>query len=158
MGDPVETPNPPEAPQPTAAGPALRVAPPQLNWLRGLTTPCACRRGILTLAVLGLGIGSGLSNPNRRAYEAYATDQASGFLLQEICQKRAQAPDILAQALQQGCHSLAQGNRADIQRFIHQQTQDYNFGVMSLYTTELPGYQLRTIGLWNNFFIVSLGS
>jgi hypothetical protein len=78
-------------------------------------------------------------------------------LLQEVCNKQAQAPEIVAQALHQGCEALASGNRAEIRQFVHQHTRQYNFGVISLYTTDLPGYQLRTLGLWHNFFMVSLG-
>jgi methionine aminopeptidase len=98
-----------------------------------------------------------LTNPSQAAYETYVTDQTAGFLLQEVCNKQAQAPEIVAQALHQGCEALAHGNRGEIRRFVHQHTRQYNFGVISLYTTDLPGYQLRTLGLWHNFFIVSLG-
>jgi hypothetical protein len=115
------------------------------------------KHGLATVALCALGMSAALTNPSRAAYETYATEQASGFLLKEVCGKNLRVPEVLQQALSQGCESLSQGSNATLNRFIHQHTEHYNFGVFSLYTTELPGYQLRTIGLWHNFFIVSLG-
>jgi hypothetical protein len=133
----------------------------KLGWVQSLKSDglrslkFSKKQGVLAISLLCLGVGSGFTNPSRSSYEAYATDQTSGFLLQEVCEKHLQAPQVLAQALQQGCQSLAQGNKSDIRQFVHQHTHHYNFGLVSLYTTDLPGYQLRTVGVWRNFLIIS---
>jgi hypothetical protein len=115
------------------------------------------KHGVAAAGVGALMVSSALTNPSRPAYETYATEQVSGFLLQEVCRKNLHVPQILQQALLQGCKSLSQGGKTELQQFIHQHTERYNFGLLSLYTTELPGYQLRTLGLWGHFFILSLG-
>jgi Domain of unknown function (DUF4359) len=151
MGEPPHPTPQPTSSQPVAATPVIQ------NRVRLALGKCASRKGFALLSLLLLGVGSGLTNPSQAAYETYVTDQTSGFLLQEVCNKQAQAPEIVVQALKQGCEALSHGHKSDIRKFVHQHTQHYNFGVISLYTTDLPGYQLRTLGFWQNFFIVSLG-
>lgn len=134
---------------PNSANPPSRLS-------MGLRLPLTWQQTLLAVALGIVGVGSGLTNPSRTAYEAHATEQASSFLLKEVCRQNLRGPQVLTQALQQGCESLSQGSRKDLHKFIQQNTEHYNFCLFSLYTTELPGYQLRTLGLWHNFIIISV--
>jgi hypothetical protein len=105
-------------------------------------------------AVTCLGAALVATNPSQEAYERYATDRLITYLDQEVCSK---APKLLG--LNQDCQSLLASNRAQLRTLIADYTQQRNFVLFSVYTTELsvvpflPRYRVTTVGILDQFFI-----
>ncbi|HIK27437.1 MAG: DUF4359 domain-containing protein [Oscillatoriaceae bacterium SKW80] len=114
------------------------------------------------VTLLGLGGAMVLTNPNQPAYDEYATDKLSEYIKEKVCQKAA--------ILRDGCISMVDAGRADIQQVISTSTQRQNFIFFSIYKTELslsrflpprlssllpglPSYQFETLGVFQSFYI-----
>lgn len=114
------------------------------------------------LIVVGLvavsGIALALTNPGQAAYDEFATQKITDFVLQDVCQtpQSGALPDILGSVLSEGCRAIATSRRAEIKSFVANNTQRQNFILFSLYTTELPTRSVKTVGIFNQFFIYQI--
>lgn len=117
---------------------------------------------VLGAALAGVAIAMIATNPSEAAYEDYATEQLTRYLQSEsknLCQD---VPDFLGGALGDECQSLVRSalkdNRAQIRQLIIRGTERQNFGVLSVYKTNLevisllPTYEFETVGVFRNFY------
>jgi Domain of unknown function (DUF4359) len=108
--------------------------------------------GGCALAVLGGALA--ITNPRQDAYEEFATQAAIGYLKVEVCAK---APTAFG--LQKLCQSELESNQSKISKIITDGTQQQNFVLFSLYTTDLsispdlPSYHVESVGVLGQFVI-----
>ncbi len=111
---------------------------------------CKCLGG--TVLMLGVG-GLGWTNPDQNAYEKFLTRQATDLLNREVCSRPTNLPSFLQQAIAEQCAVLADSGAKNIREFIATNSHRHNFGVFSLYTTDLPFRQIKAIGIAKNFIL-----
>jgi Domain of unknown function (DUF4359) len=116
---------------------------------------------LVGMALVGLGVAMVVTNPNQASYEEYATRQLAAYLRENTC---ADAGELL----KDGCNQLLSENQSEIKELISANTQRQNFGVVSLYKTDLsvgellpsflknlvPSYHFETVGVFGNFRVV----
>ncbi|MBD2462754.1 DUF4359 domain-containing protein [Oscillatoria sp. FACHB-1407] len=111
------------------------------------------------VVIAALGVTLALTNPNRDAYEEFATAQLTQYLKDNAC---TQAPDVFGDVLQEQCGELLDNNQREVREFISRNTERQNFGVLSIYTTDLaiaelgpllPSYHFETVGIFQQFYI-----
>lgn len=111
----------------------------------------------LSGAVLAmLGVVTAMTNPNQAAYDQFAAQTMTDYLAKDVCQSPLDVPEIFGNLLQGGCVSLARSSQSEIQQLISNNTQRQNFIFLSLYTTNLLVYQVKTIGVLQKFFIYDI--
>lgn len=136
----------------------------------GLKTT-ACVGGILAV-----GAASVLTNPSPEAYAVYGATQLSTYANTEVC---AEAPSVLgSDVLRAQCQQAIATLQPQIQQLLIARTERQNFGVFSLYRTEInlqdllppeiatllatqiniPVYQSATAGVFNQFYTYHLGA
>lgn len=106
-----------------------------------------------------------ITNPNQQAYEDFATEQLMIYAKQELC---ADVSQDLGGFLNRSCESLVEIGRDPARQLIRQQTQQQNFGLFSIYTTDLsvnevipsdligeplPAYHVESVGILQQFII-----
>jgi hypothetical protein len=115
----------------------------------------------VSLVLVGLGVAMAVTNPNQASYEAYATEQLSAYLKDNTC---ADAGELLKGV----CNQLLNENQSEIRELVAANTERQNFGVVSLYKTDLsvgellpsflrsavPSYRFETVGVLNGFHVV----
>ncbi len=115
------------------------------------------------LVLTGLGATMVITNPSQPTYEKYATQRLVDYLQENICTPQLQ---LFGASLQQDCKQLLAENQAEIQRLVAKGTKQQNFGVLSVYRTELsaatvfpllpsnmvPAYRFETIGIFQSFY------
>ncbi len=113
--------------------------------------------GCLTgVALVGVGVAMAIANPGQAAYNEYAAQQLTAYLEENACP---QAPQVLGNLLQNQCVTLLRNNQAEIQQIIDSRTERQNFGILSIYKTNLsvsqllPSYHFETVGVLQNFYI-----
>jgi Domain of unknown function (DUF4359) len=111
------------------------------------------------LAIIGgLGVVMALTNPDRAAYEVYATQRLADYIKDEVC---SQAPNLFGIVLQRNCGDLIDSSSPVIQRLVANNTKRQNLILFSIYTTDLsvggviPAYRFQTVGAIQNFFTYS---
>jgi len=102
---------------------------------------CAIAVGILGLLAL--------SNPSRDYYEIYVTDTLSDYLLDRVC---ARFPDF-----SEICREFTIEHEEDLREIVRDRTDRTNFGLFSLYHTEielpvLPPIEIHAVGVLARFF------
>jgi Domain of unknown function (DUF4359) len=116
---------------------------------------------LVGLVLVGLGVTMAVTNPSQASYEEYATQQLSAYLKDNTC---ADAGELL----RAGCNQLLNENQSEIQQLISANTERQNFGVVSVYKTDLsvgellpsflrsavPSYHFETVGVLNGFHVV----
>ena len=116
---------------------------------------------LVGMALVGLGVAMAVTNPSQASYEEYATRQLAAYLRENTC---ADAGELL----KNGCNQLLNENQSEIKELISANTQRQNFGVVSLYKTDLsvgkllpsfldnlvPSYHFETVGVFSSFHIV----
>jgi len=115
------------------------------------------------LVLAGLGAALVITNPPQPTYESYATQRLVVYLRENVCTPQLQ---ILGSSLQKDCQRLLVQNQTDIQQLLSKGTQRQNFGILSLYKTDLsvntvfpfmppsvlPAYHFETIGIFQTFY------
>ncbi|MEM9484367.1 MAG: DUF4359 domain-containing protein [Cyanobacteria bacterium P01_F01_bin.116] len=112
------------------------------------------------LGIAGLGALAAVlivTNPTQDRYNTFAADTLRNEVRSSFCQ--AQELDnilgSLGKALGNICEAaLEEGSligEDDLNNFIEDNTQRQNFWLFSLYTTEIPAVQVRTLGIFNRF-------
>ncbi len=102
------------------------------------------------IAVVALGAIAATTNPSRDAYEDYATQRLSEYVQEKGCEK---APSILKSR----CVSLISSSQPQIEKLIAQSTERQNFGILSVYKTDLaihsmlPSFHFETVGAFGSF-------
>jgi hypothetical protein len=99
-----------------------------------------------------------ISNPGLDRYNEYATDEITGYLREQGCDRVPIARDR--------CESLLDSARPQIGEIVEEHTERANFFVFSLYKTEfspqflpfIPSYELETVGAFNRFYTYRAGS
>ncbi|MEM7796907.1 MAG: DUF4359 domain-containing protein [Cyanobacteria bacterium P01_C01_bin.118] len=115
------------------------------------------------LGIAGLGALAAVlivTNPTQDRYNTFAADTLRNEVRSSFCQ--AQELDnilgSLGKALGNICEAaLEEGSligEDDLNDFIEDNTQRQNFWLFSLYTTEIPAVQVRTLGIFNRFIPV----
>jgi len=113
--------------------------------------------GVLGLGVLGLAGVMAVTNPNEVAFGEFALEQVKTQGCKEV-----------PQLIRQQCPQFVQENRAQVKKLIVQSTERQNYGLFSLYRTNLstrsivpdlpvfldvPAFQLETVGMMGKFYI-----
>ncbi len=98
-----------------------------------------------------------LTNPDEAAFGEFALQQIKA----EGCQK-------VPQIIREQCPQFVQDNQAQVKKLILQSTDRQNFGLFSIYRTnlstrsivpnlpiflDLPAFQLETVGMFGKFYI-----
>ncbi|NJM58040.1 MAG: DUF4359 domain-containing protein [Synechococcales cyanobacterium RU_4_20] len=118
------------------------------------------------LLLLGAATGLILTNPGPAAYEAFAVEQARGYLKTDVCPKEL---PFIGKSLEAECHRFVESEAAQpqIQALISRGTERQNFVLFSLYRTELsaeslfplipsgviPAYEVKSVGLLRSLHI-----
>lgn len=99
---------------------------------------------------LGIGAILVVTNPNQTAYAEHLATHLHQKLERNVCRK--------AGFLHGGCLSVLKASQSELERSIEARTQRKNFGLFSLYETELfilplsPPYQVKEIGIAGRFY------
>lgn len=94
--------------------------------------------GLTVAAALGLGLVA--TNPGEEEFERFAADQITHAAQQELC--REGGLPMLARLIVQDCPRLIAAQHDLLGRLALAATRRRNFGLLSLYRTELGGQQL----------------
>jgi Domain of unknown function (DUF4359) len=106
------------------------------------------------LFLLGIAIGLTLTNPNRAAYETYATEQITE-LAKEQCNR---VPSEYGGFLQSPCRMAIEVFKPELRPLVAAHTQRQNWYLVSIYRSEIviPGVKsnvvMESIGVLNNFY------
>jgi hypothetical protein len=109
--------------------------------------------GKAAIALILLAAGMGFTNPSRDKYLAYASGQLATELENTVC-KDTRIPKALSgvtDTLIGSCKNLVTSQRDTMERLLDNTTHRKNFGVASIYTTELGGKNYQTIAAFGNF-------
>jgi Domain of unknown function (DUF4359) len=116
---------------------------------------------LVGLVLVGLGVAMAVTNPSQASYEEYATQQLAVYLKDNTC---ADAGELLRGV----CNQLLNENQSEIKALISANTERQNFGVVSVYKTDLalgeslpsflrnavPSYHFETVGVLSSFHVV----
>jgi hypothetical protein len=111
--------------------------------------------GVGGIGLLGFSGLMALTNPAQRDYEAYATEELTSYLKENVCTQVAQE---LQGLLESYCKSLIDTGQPHLHQLIVQQTTRRNFLLFSIYQTQLslpspiPGYEFQTLGIFQQFY------
>ncbi len=114
-------------------------------------------KGTATIAA-GIALASfaailAATNPSQEAYEDFATQQLNTYLEESVCAKTP------GSGIQIQCDLLLRSNQSKIRRLISRGTQQKNFVLFSIYTTDLsissllPSYHVEAVGVLQQFKI-----
>lgn len=113
--------------------------------------------GVMGLAVLGIAGVMVVTNPDEAAFGEFALEQVKTQGCKEV-----------PQIIRQQCPQFVQENQAQVKKLIVQSTERQNYGLFSLYRTNLstrsiipdlpvfldvPAFQLETVGMMGRFYI-----
>ncbi|AUC62037.1 hypothetical protein AA637_13190 [Cyanobacterium sp. HL-69] len=105
-----------------------------------------------TLAIFG-GILM-FTNPNQKQYEEFAEEKLSLYAKENLCQAGASGLDQVVKS--QVCHMMVEAGKGQIPRVVRETTQKRDYMVLSIYETNLYLYKFRTIGVFNNFYVLDV--
>ena len=112
------------------------------------------------VGVAGVGaLAAGLiaTNPSQDRYNTFAAETLQNEVRSSFCQAKELDSWLgdLGKALGDICETaIEQGSlvgEEDLKNFIEDNTQRQNFGVFSLYTTQIPAVRVRILGVFNRF-------
>lgn len=113
------------------------------------------------IGIAGLGILAAVliaTNPGQNRYNMFAADALQNEVRSAFCQAEELDSWLgdLGKALGDICETAVEQGRLigqeDLEEFIEDNTQRQNFGILSLYTTEIPAVRVKTLGILNRFF------
>ena len=119
------------------------------------------------MVVLGSTAALVLTNPSLQDYQAYAGDQLVELATQELCGH--QGLPMVLRLWVKDCPALVAQQKATLGFLAAQATTQRNFGVMSVFTTQvggqqllpalqLPRYRVTTLGLVGQFVTIEARS
>jgi hypothetical protein len=106
------------------------------------------------VGLLGMGILA-ITNPSQASYEEYATKELILYARENLCNQ-------VPLGLSNQCQGFLHSNRAQIHRLIGEGTRRRNYGLFSLYQTDLsistlvPSYRAEALEILHNFLISKL--
>ena len=112
------------------------------------------------LGIAGLGALAAVliaTNPGQEQYNTFAADTLQSEAQAAFCQTNELDGWLgdLGQVLGNICETaINEGTligEADLKNFIEDNTERQNFGLFSLYTTQIPAVRVRIIGIFNRF-------
>ena len=112
------------------------------------------------LGIVGLGTLAGVliaTNPDQNRYNTFAATTLQNEVRSSFCQAEELDSWLgdLGKALGDICETAVEEGslvgEEDLKGFIEDNTQRQNFGVFSLYTTQIPAVRVRTLGIFNRF-------
>lgn len=112
-------------------------------------------KGFATIAGFAIAILAAVlaaTNPSQDSYEEFATQQLNAYLEESVCAKTPNGFGIQIQ-----CELLLKSNQAEIRRLISNGTQQKNFVLFSIFTTDLsvssllPSYHVEAVGILQQF-------
>lgn len=109
--------------------------------------------GKVAIALTLVAAGMAFTNPARDKYLTYASGVLQNELENTVC-KDSRVPKALSgvtDTLIGSCKNLLTSQRDTIERLLDNTTQRQNFGVASIYTTELGQKSYQTVGVFGNF-------
>lgn len=95
-----------------------------------------------------------LTNPTKSKYEKFATEQLVFYLKENVCQSNSQ--QLQEQIKSQMCNLMLDTGKKQVPKLIAKTTQRHNYLLLSVYETNLFIYNVETIGIFNNFYIISV--
>ena len=108
----------------------------------------------LAMGLLSMGLLA-VTNPHQADYEEFATQKLISYAREHLCN---QAP----LGLSTQCQGFLYNNQSQIRRLITKGTRRRNYGLFSLYQTDLsisslvPSYRVEAIGILHHFLIYKL--
>lgn len=115
-------------------------------------------KAFVGIAGLGaLAIVLSVTNPSQDQYNTFAADTLQNEVRSSFCQAKELDNWLgdLGKALGDICETAIEQGRVvgqdDLEDFIEDNTQRQNFWVFSLYTTQIPAVQVKTLGIFNRF-------
>jgi len=109
--------------------------------------------GRVAIALTLVAAGMAFTNPARDKYLTYASGVLQNELENTVC-KDSRVPKALSgvtDTLIGSCKNLLTSQRDTIEQLLDNTTQRQNFGVASIYTTELGQKSYQTVGVFGNF-------
>lgn len=109
--------------------------------------------GKVAIALSLVAAGMAFTNPARDKYLTYASGTLQKELESTVC-KDSRVPQALsgvAETLIGSCKNLLSSQRETIESLLDNTTQRQNFGVASIYTTEVGKKSYQTVGAFGNF-------
>ncbi|HAT15728.1 MAG TPA: hypothetical protein DCS91_21100 [Microcoleaceae bacterium UBA11344] len=109
--------------------------------------------GKVAIALTLVAAGMAFTNPARDKYLTYASGVLQNELENTVC-KDSRVPKALSgvtDTLIGSCKNLLTSQRDTIEQLLDNTTQRQNFGVASIYTTELGQKSYQTVGVFGNF-------
>ena len=127
-----------------------------LTLLASRTLPIVVLVGVAT-------IGLASTNPNPSEFEDFAGDQLTRLVTEELCSE--DGLPMMLRLVIRDCPALVQSQNRTLGRLARQHTQRRNFGILSLYSTDmggqqilpnlrLPRYSALTLGAAGRFVVV----
>ena len=97
-----------------------------------------------------------ITNPNQQEYQSYASQQLKEFLKQDGCHK---ISDQVEDRLNSPCKILVDTISPQLKKIIHDNTEQKNFLIFSIYDTQFPATpftaesSFTTLGVLDRFFL-----
>ncbi|ELS33719.1 MULTISPECIES: DUF4359 domain-containing protein [Pseudanabaena] len=103
-----------------------------------------------TVLIVGIAIAGimATTNPSKERYVEYATEQFSETGKNSLC-----AGDNIPIAVQQSCKFVISQGKVALKPVIGNATKQQNFGLFSLYETDMPNKKITTLAAFGNFFM-----
>ena len=109
-------------------------------WIRS-TPGAVAARSLIALVIAGAtGLGLIVTNPGEEEFERFAADQLTQAAQEELC--RDGGLPMVAHLLVRDCPRLIASQHDLLGRIARAATRRRNFGLLSLYRTDLGGQQL----------------
>ncbi len=111
----------------------------------------------LGLGIIGLGAVMAATNPDEAAFEKFALEQVQTHGCKEV-----------PQIVRERCPEFVHDNQAQVKKLIMQDTRRENYGLFSIYHTnltarsilpelplflDLPAFKLETVAMFGKFYI-----
>lgn len=94
-----------------------------------------------------------LTNPSRKEYEKFATEELVLYLKENVCQQKSQN---LEEAIKsQMCNLMVDTGKNQVPKLVDKTTLRHNYLLLSVYETDLYVYNFQTIGVFNSFYVIA---
>ncbi len=122
---------------------------------------------LVGLAVAALGVtGLVATNPDPEAFEHFAGDRLAAMVTEELCNEK--GLPMMIRLVITDCPGLVMAQRGVFGQLARSQSRRFNFGIGSLYSTEiggqrllprwrLPRYAVSTLGVAGHFWVLEAG-
>ncbi|MFM7674574.1 MAG: DUF4359 domain-containing protein [Synechococcus sp.] len=122
---------------------------------------------LVGLPLVALGItGLVATNPDPEAFEHFAGDRLAAMAADELCNEK--GLPMMIRLVITDCHGLVMAQRGVLGRLARAQSRRRNFGIGSLYSTQiggqrlmpgwrLPRYAVSTLGIAGHFWVLEAG-